>query len=58
MLGLVLEEGGGAIAVAALHRVLDRFLQTWLVLRRAGEMDVLRFGIREPVKNYLGVFFG
>ena len=36
-LGLVLEEGGSAVAVAALHRVLDRFLQAWLVLRRAGE---------------------
>ena len=35
-LGLVLEEGGSAVAVAALHRVLDRFLQAWLVLRRAG----------------------
>ena len=47
-LGLVLEEGGSAVAVAALHRVLDRFLQAWLVLRRAGgEMRVLRFGFIE-----------
>ena len=47
-LGLVLEEGGSAVAVAALHRVLDCFLQAWLVLRRAGgRWRFLRFGIIE-----------
>ena len=36
MLGLVLEEGG-SVAVAALHRVLDRLLKTWLVLTWAAK---------------------
>ena len=37
MLGLVLEEGG-AVAVARLHRVLDRLLKAWLVLTWAEKL--------------------
>ena len=36
VLGLVLEEGG-SVAVAALHRVLDRLLKAWLVLTWAAK---------------------
>ena len=40
MLGLVLEEGG-SVAVAALHRVLDRLLKTWLVLTWAANGGII-----------------